>query len=269
VANTPRGENGDYPQIIGVPPDHIYLKRGDSTKWLRLDLKTLLWEQLSPLPSAYDSPGSLLAYDSTRKYIFHLRGGLSREIHLYETARDAWRTLPPLLEIVGDGAFILYGESEKPNSLYISLGSAGTSLYEYNIITLTYKKLRNLPITPTDYSTAIKIGKYIYYSLFPRLGYIYRYNIDLDEWSLWGYTSFYSLTLSKVNSILIGLTQNLVERFDEAGRPQTLLTGPPWPTAPVSAFTQLGDYIYGITGWGAEGSIWRISKTNIIPQSIP
>jgi len=274
---TPRGEGGEHPQIVAVSPKHIYLKRGDSLIWSRLDVETKKWENLATIPTATDSTGVLLAYDPKRKLIFHLKAGLTKTLHEYNIAVDEWRLRADAPEKIGGGAIMVWGGEDYPDNLYITRGYAGTAFYQYNIPQNKWTELSPCLEVPDPRATAVRIGKYIYYCTHPYFGRIIRYSIAENLWTEWTKTSLYNTTLVhiKINTTdkLLAMSPHILETFTvPAGVPtiygwvysstlkQYILLGPPFSIDAVKQFEQMGDYLYGITGYGAEGSIFRIQK---------
>lgn len=285
VAETPRGLGGAYPQLVAVPEKHLYLKRGASLSWQALDLEKKSWEPKADLPESRDSTGILMDYDSYHKLIWYIPAGGSKSLYAYSLSDDSWRTYPDAPDTIGDGAVILWAGENDPNHLYVIRGSHGADFWRFDISTNKWETMRTIPSIPTSECTGFRKGGKIYVCPNPRIGQILEYDPSIGTWRTKAYTSFYEPAFLTVDDLLVVFTQNLVEIFNANmtkkkilafGKPPTRLPrprhptilGPPFPTTPTKQFAALKNHVYAVTGYGAEGSIFKLEKDLILQEKL-
>jgi len=281
LIETPRGLGGRYPQLLAVPPKYLFLKQGPSLRWSRIDVEEEEIESMADLPEARDSTGVLLDYDSYHKLIWYIPAGGSKSLYSYSMANDSWRAYPEAPDTIGDGAVILWGGESNPDHLYVIRGSHGADLWRFIISTQKWEALRAIPAIPTSECTGFRKNDKIYICPNPSIGAILQYDPSTGLWSTKTYTSLYEPGFLVVDDILVVFSRDMIEIYNtnmtkkkiiQFGKPPTKLPRPrhptiltpPFPTTPTRQFTLLEDYIYAITGYGAEGSIFRLEKDLIL-----
>jgi len=281
LSETPRGQGGTYPQLIAVPDKYLFLKRGASLSWQVFDLEEEEWEAKADLPESYDSTGILFDYDPYHKLIWYIPAGGSKSLYSYNMANDSWRVYPDAPDTIGDGAVILWAGESNPDYLYVIRGSHGADFWRFNISTQEWETLRIMPSIPTSECTGFRKGDKIYACPNPRIGAILQYDPSTGLWSTKAYTSLYTPSFLVVDDLLVVFSRDIVEIFNtnmtkrkviRFGTPPTALARPrhptiltpPFPTTPTRQFDLLEDYIYAVTGYGAEGNIFRLEKDLIL-----
>ncbi|RDD52881.1 MAG: hypothetical protein BA066_07330 [Candidatus Korarchaeota archaeon NZ13-K] len=283
VAETPRGMGGMYPHIIATPDGLIFLKRGASTSLSAYDVDRGRWEEKSPLPESYDSTGTLFDYDSYHQLIWYIPAGGSRALYSYSPRSDSWRSYPPAPDSIGDGAVIFWGGESDYDHLYVLRGSHGPDLYRFTISGQRWEAVRTPPFLPTSECTGFRIGSGLHVCPNPALGAIYRYDVETGLWALVAYTSLYAPSFAVVDGLPVAFSREMVEIFSPDmskkriviyGRPPVALERPrhptilppPFPTAPTRQFDVFGEHVYAVTGYGAEGNIFRLEKALITSE---
>jgi len=281
VVETPRGMGGIYPHIVAVPDNLLFLKRGASISWQVYDINKKKWEPMSDLPESYDATGTLFDYDSYHKLIWYVPAGGSKMLYSYSPANDAWRSYPPAPNTIGDGAVVLWGGEGNPDYVYVLRGSHGADFWRFSISSQKWEVMRTPPFLPSTECTGFRKGGRIYVCPNPTIGAIFEYDPSIGLWATKTYTSLYSPAFLVVDEQLVAFSEELVEIFDagmakkalvvfgvppaELPRPRhPSLLPPPFPTTPTRQFDILGDYIYAVTGYGAEGSIFRLEKRLVL-----